>query len=370
MYSEGNSFDEILARLLANVDDSLDKREGSIIYDALAPAAAELAQCYITLDIFTEQTYLLTATGENLDKRVAECGLERIQATPSQVIINTYNSNNTLYDVPIGSRFSTPNEYGGVNFEIKVKQSTGTFMAECEEVGTIGNDYTGDVLPLQSINNLGNAIISSIYKPGEDTEDDETLRARAIRKLNQESFAGNKAAYREMCIAIDGVADCKVFPVWNGGGTVKLALIGPDHTLLSEDAVTAIQNMIDPSSAGQGVGMAPIGHSVTVVTPTAQNINISATLTLESGATIQQLQTAIEEQIGKYLYQVQEDFIDNNVLIVYLAKVSAAILNVKEVKNVSSLKINNSASDYTIDNSAGTTIKYPILNEVVLSAST
>ena len=53
-FSEGNDFEDILARLLENVDASLDKRQGSIIYDALAPAAAELAQCYIALDIFSD----------------------------------------------------------------------------------------------------------------------------------------------------------------------------------------------------------------------------------------------------------------------------------------------------------------------------
>ena len=58
-YSTNNDFENILERLLANIDDSLDKTQGSIIYDALAPAAAELAQCYIALDVYSDQTYLL-----------------------------------------------------------------------------------------------------------------------------------------------------------------------------------------------------------------------------------------------------------------------------------------------------------------------
>ena len=37
----------ILKRLLKNVPDKYDKREGSVIYDALAPAAIELAEAYI-----------------------------------------------------------------------------------------------------------------------------------------------------------------------------------------------------------------------------------------------------------------------------------------------------------------------------------
>ena len=80
-YSTNNSFNDILERLLANVDDSLDKRQGSIIYDALAPAAAELAQCYIALDVYTDQTYLLTATGKNLDNRAVDYGVTRNIAT-------------------------------------------------------------------------------------------------------------------------------------------------------------------------------------------------------------------------------------------------------------------------------------------------
>ena len=42
-------YDTILQRMLDTVPTQIDKREGSIIYDALGPAAAELAQMYILL---------------------------------------------------------------------------------------------------------------------------------------------------------------------------------------------------------------------------------------------------------------------------------------------------------------------------------
>ena len=41
------NYDTILQRMLDNVSSKVDKREGSIIYDAIAPCAAELAQMYI-----------------------------------------------------------------------------------------------------------------------------------------------------------------------------------------------------------------------------------------------------------------------------------------------------------------------------------
>ena len=40
---ENMTFENIMDRCLARVTSSVDKREGSIVYDAIAPAAAELA---------------------------------------------------------------------------------------------------------------------------------------------------------------------------------------------------------------------------------------------------------------------------------------------------------------------------------------
>ena len=42
-------FNQILSRMLAAVPDDVDKREGSIIYDALAPAALMMAEQYFML---------------------------------------------------------------------------------------------------------------------------------------------------------------------------------------------------------------------------------------------------------------------------------------------------------------------------------
>ena len=62
-YLDTYTFEFILERMLAEVPDSLDKREGSIIWDALAPAAAELAKMYIELKGILINTYPATAVG-------------------------------------------------------------------------------------------------------------------------------------------------------------------------------------------------------------------------------------------------------------------------------------------------------------------
>lgn len=200
-----NSYEEILKRLLEQVDNTLDKRQGSIIFDALAPAAMELAQCYTSLEIYKEQTYLKTATGENLDNRVADYAIYREPATYAIRIITVVDTNNEPYDIEIGSRFTIPVEYGGYNYTVTEKIEVGKFKAQCETAGTVGNDYLGVLLPLYNINGLGRAEMINTFRAGEDIETDDALRERAINAINKNSFGGNQADYRRYMQGIDGV---------------------------------------------------------------------------------------------------------------------------------------------------------------------
>ena len=80
MYEE-MTFDVIMDRMLDRIDDEYDKREGSIIYDALAPAAYELAQMYIEFDAILNEAFADTASREYLIRRAAERGLTPTEAT-------------------------------------------------------------------------------------------------------------------------------------------------------------------------------------------------------------------------------------------------------------------------------------------------
>lgn len=366
-YSENNDFDSILQRLLNNVSDELDKRQGSIIYDALAPAAAELAQAYIALDVYTDQTYLATAVGENLDNRVADYGVTRMAATPAIRIGKTYDSAGELMDVDIGSRFSVPNENGGYNFEVTQKTGTGTYLLTCETAGTDGNEYLGELLPLMSINNLGRAELTGTQTPGENEETDEELRNRVIGIITQKSFSGNKASYLEYMNSVSGVGISKIFPVWNGGGTVKIAFTTSDYKIPSAEFIDQIQTLIDPiANHGEGIGLAPIGHTVTIAAPTKLDIDIEATITVKTGFTVNSLRTKIVESIEKYLLEVQKEWTDNDTLYIYISRIAAAILEVSEVINVTGIKINNAATDLEI-NITSANVLFPMLNEVVLN---
>ena len=369
-FSEGNGFEDILERLLAKVDDSLDKRQGSIIYDALAPAAAELAQCYIALDVYFDQTYLISAVGDNLDNKVADYGLVRTAATKAQKIGVFIDNEENPMSIEIGSRWAIPNEYGGYNYKvIESTSTTGTYILECETAGTVGNEYVGTLLPLESVNNLGDANITTLYIAGEDAETDDHLRQRALDKLNETSFGGNVADYKEFMESQDGVGACLVIPIWNGGGTVKLVVITNSYGIPTTAKLNELQSIVDPTqNQGQGLGKAPIGHVVTVVAPTAYNLSIVATVSVGSTYTLQSLTPAIEDAIESYILEIQQQWADNTSVTIYVSRLIAAIVSVEGVTNVSDLTINGSSSDVTI-NVTGTGNPYPMIEEIDLNES-
>ncbi len=187
-FSEGNGFDDILQRMLNTVPDTLDKRMGSIIYDALAPACAELAQAYIALDVYADQTYLISAVGENLDNKAYDYGVTRNPATYARRIATFKDTEGNAMEIPIGSRWSIPVASGGYNYQVTEQLEIGKYIVTCETAGTVGNEYYGDLLPLESLNNVGEGKLTDIYVGGEDAESDESLRERVLEKINTHAF--------------------------------------------------------------------------------------------------------------------------------------------------------------------------------------
>ena len=59
---EDITYDTILKRMLSRVPSDVDKREGSIIYDAIAPCAFELTLLYREFDAILVINYYIAST--------------------------------------------------------------------------------------------------------------------------------------------------------------------------------------------------------------------------------------------------------------------------------------------------------------------
>lgn len=367
-----DTYANILSSILSQITNSIDKREGSVIQTAVGPAAYALEEFYLALNQVQQSGYVQTAVGSSLDLLAQIAGLTRYPASAA-VRLGVFNTT-----VPIGARFSTINGADSINFIVTAStEITNQYQLTAETPGTIGNAYSGSILPITYIPGLTTAQITDILIPGDDVETDDDFRARLIDALNERPFGGNVAAYREFIGGLDGVGGVQVYPTWNGGGTVKCSIIGTDNQPASSTLVESVQNAVDPPpNQGLGLGMAPIGAQVTIVAPTSVSVNVSATLTLAPGYDIGQIQGPAKTALTNYVNTVCENWDEPTVsggvdytADIYLAQVISALIGVTGVLNATNVEINSTAADLNLTQS-GTLQQLPTLGTVTLNVGT
>ena len=338
---ENITYEDILQRMLDRVPNSMDKREGSIIFDALAPAAVELQLMYIEFDIILTETFGDTASREYLIRRAAERGVIPYAAT--NAVLKAVTTPSTI-NVAVGSRFSL-NE---LNYIVTEKIADGEYKVMCETTGVIGNSYFGDLIPINYIQGLETIKITELLIPGEDEEDTESIRERYFATFDTKPYGGNKKDYIQKTNALAGVGSTKVKPVWNGGGTVLLTILDSEYNKASDTLVQFVQNEIDPTKDGTGVGIAPIGHVVTVQTADEVVVTISTNITFQEGYSFSSQKTAIEEAINAYLLEIRKVWADENASVVRISQIETRILNLTGVVDINNTKINGATSNLVL----------------------
>lgn len=338
---ENVTYEDILQRMLDRIPDSMDKREGSIIYDALAPAAVELQLMYIEFDIILTETFADTASREYLIRRAAERGVVPEPAT--HAILKGEFTPTTL-NIPIGSRFSCEK----LNYTVVEKIADGQYKLECEEIGETGNSQFGQMIPVNYIEGLETCYLTELLIPGEDEEETESIRTRYFDTFDTKPFGGNKKDYIQKTNSIPGVGSTKVTPIWNGGGTVLLTILDSNFNAASEALIETVQQEIDPTQDGQGLGIAPIDHIVTVNTAQEVPVNVSTSLSFDEGYSFASLKTTITDVISAYLKEVRTDWANYSQSIVRISQIETRLLSITGVVDIANTKINGAASSLTL----------------------
>lgn len=337
------TFEDILQRMLDRIPNSMDKREGSIIYDAIAPVAIEVQNLLIEQDHILNESFADTASLEFLIKRAAERGITQKLAT--NAVLKAV-STPTNVEVGIGSRFSL-NE---LDYIITEKITNGQYKVQCETTGVVGNNQFGNIIPIEYIEGLETIEITELLIPGEDDEDVESLRERYFQTTTSQAFGGNIADYRKKVMETPGlgVGGVKVTPAWNGGGTVKVTIIDSTFKAPSTAQIASVQEMLDPvGHTGEGYGLAPIGHIVTVEGATELPINITTTISYATGwswsASADSIKNAVDEVLNNLCKSWDAD--NETALIVRISELESAILKSDGVVDISGTKLNGSDSN-------------------------
>jgi uncharacterized phage protein gp47/JayE len=325
--------------MLDGVSSDLDKREGSVIYTALAPAAAELAIMYIEIDQVLKQIFADTADREFLIRRAAERGIIPKAASYAELKAR-FNM-----EIPIGSRFSL----NLINYKTIEKLGDFEYRMRCETIGTSGNAKLGRLIPIEYIKGLTSAELTVLLIPGEEEEETERFRRRYFDSLNSQAYGGNIADYKEKVLAISGVGGIKVFPAWNGGGTVKLVIIDSSFRAPSSELIESVQEQIDPiSDQGKGYGIAPIGHKVSVLGAEAEVISITAKITYQAGYDAGRCKDFIEKTMDEYIEELNHSWQELDNIIVRISRIESRLLDVEGVLDVMDTNINGAIGNYVI----------------------
>lgn len=361
MFEEKN-YPALMQSALARLPASLDKREGSMLWDGVAPAMAEVALLYLGLDFVLQATYISSAPREYLIKRAAERGL-----SPKPASAAVFRAEFDV-EVPVGSRFSCRD----LNFVVTAKLTDG-WQAVCETPGSLANSYAGQLIPIDYINGLTKAELVELLIPGDDEEETEVFRQRVLESLQAQAFGGNQADYRAHILSIAGVGGVKVYPVWNGhirpaellpnaavkswyeqvlpslpaevaawlqavytaaaekrltvGGAVKLVILAADNTAPTLELINRVQEIIDPEqNAGEGLGLAPIGHVVQVEGVQAEPVDVELHLTYLPGWDWAAAESYVLAVIDEYFAELAASWPESEFLTVRISQIESRIL--------------------------------------------
>lgn len=414
MAYESQTYDTILDRLISRVKEqypTLDYREGSILFNALAPAALELAIMYTELDNIRNESFVDTATREYALIGCEQMGIDTAQF---EATAGTFKGEFNV-EVEIGSRWNcelynyTVTEYVG-------KNSNGYYEYKlvCETAGSDANNLTGSLTPITlAPSNLTHCKLTACLIEGENEKTDDEIKETYYEYVNSSVSDGNVAQYRRWCNEYPSIGNYKIIPLWAGYNTVKVSILSASNRAATGTLVGEVQNYFDPTTidtfngngttkaftlkssvkptvvdmvrvngavktpttdytysggtvtfktapaagtnnveirynGGMGNGVAPIGAFVTVDTATEVPINISATISLKSGYSDT---TGIAEELTKLFSEIAYE----KSQVAYMT-VGARILSVEGVEFVTNLKLNGQTNDINL-----TTYQIPIL---------
>ena len=402
---EGITYESLLKRMLERVqaaNSNLDIREGSLVWLGNAPAAAELQNLYIQLDTVLNETFADTASRPYLIQRAAERGLS---PQPASAAVLQLTITPATLRLALNTRFSI----GERNYFVSAERGEGVYEITCETPGESGNDYGEAVIPIEYVRGLETCTVTALLIPGEDEEDTEAFRQRYFDSLNAQAFGGNRADYLEKVNAIPGVGGVRVYRSWNSdirpaelvppegvsewmaaveaseeikawlakvyeagtqnkltvGGTVKLIIIDSTFGAPSSALVEQVQTAVDPlQNAGEGLGLAPIGHVVKVEGVKNETVDLSFTLTYQEGWNWEAVQAYVEQAMEEYFKELSETWADQaQALVVRVSQIESRLLGVSGILDIADTKINGIAANYTLNLD-----DIPVLGEITPAA--
>lgn len=249
------------------------------------------------------------------------------------------------FSLSVGDLFQTD---GGIIFKVTAAiedtKGVASVPVECTTAGVVGNVAANTIVKMPvTLTGVTSVTNESAFTNGYDEEGKAAYLERYYNDLRKPITSANIYHYESWATSITGVKKARVLSCWNGANTVKVIIINSNSQPASDELVATVQKYIDPNSSGTGAGQAPVGAYCTVVSATSLDINVSATITYETGADKTTVNNTITANISSYLAEIAFDK-----TYVSYAKIGTIILETDGVEDYSSLLINSGGSNVSI----------------------
>ncbi|MGN2336782.1 baseplate J/gp47 family protein [Clostridium cagae] len=335
----------------------VDISKKSLVYNSLMPVCYELSYQSMMLDEATKMVFANSALenkySEYLERRCLEQGIKRKEATIAIGTIKVVGKKkaklpkDALISTSLGLTYITQQEVilddSGVGYTTIIAEKEGSkYNADIGEINSMPVKYEGifSIINEEKINN------------GYDIESDEDLYNRYLLKVQTPATSGNDYHYKQWCLETEGCGSAKVYPLWNGNGTVKCVISNSNKRAASKELIDKVKEHIEKNR--------PIGADVTVVSVEELLLNISVSLIYNSKEiTLDKIKENIKNSIEEYLKKVAL-----SVSYISIAKIGALILSSDGIEDYNNLTINNSTNNIIINDN-----QIAVLGEVVCNAT-
>ena len=346
-YSQ-ETYKAIRERILNNMSNDIDKREGSFVSNMISPVGVEFAKYYIELDNILSIMFLEDATNEFLDKKVHDFGIYRKLGTSATGSIKVTGVNGT--HIPKGSEVLSQGELVFYTLhDAWIEEEEAIIEVEASNVGTDFNIIPNSIDKFaKKIEGVSSVTNEEEFKGGTDTETDEELRERFFEIIRRPATSGNIYHYEQWAKEVDGINEARVKPLWSGNGTVKV-IVSNDNNIVDDEIVQKCQEHIN--------NVRPIGADVTVITPSPLDVTITGNVYIEEGYSLYDSIVEFENNLRKYLSSCDDT-------VIY-TRVASCLGSVEGVKDYSDLKVNGDIVNIKYNDEMLPIIKSIDLSEVV-----
>lgn len=327
---------DFLDSMLANLSNTEDKSPNSFSYDILSAAAiVDVDLQDLILELF-DKFDVQNLEGEDLESRVYQiAGIQRKLATRSTGKVLVTGISGT--PIPKDTLFFA----GEVGFSLDRDYTipeAGSLEVQVTSLdfGGVANVVPGSITKtvpiIGGINDITNP---QEIRNGYDAETDDDLRERYLEKLTNPPKAGNPAHYKLWATEVDGIWAAKVFRTWQGGGTVRVVVIGLDRKTVGPELLDKVRVHI--------LEEAPIRYEgLTVESAKAKKMDIKMNLKLEKNADLIQVKESIREAINAYFYKIsfRETYASQ-------AQIGAEVLKIEGVEDYTDLVVTGAKMEET-----------------------